>query len=49
MGLGLVGRMLGSVGIGNIGAEMSRLAAPLGMKFIAHDPFADPSLATELA
>jgi phosphoglycerate dehydrogenase-like enzyme len=48
MGLGLVGRTLGSVGIGNIGAEMFRLAAPLGMKFIAHDPFADLSLATEL-
>ena len=27
---------------------MFRLAAPLGMKFIAHDPFADLSLATEL-
>jgi phosphoglycerate dehydrogenase-like enzyme len=48
MGLGLVGRTLGSVGIGNIGAEMFRLAAPLGMKFIAYDPFADLSLASEL-
>lgn len=48
MGLGLVGRTLGSVGIGNIGTEMFRLAAPLGMKFIAHDPFADLSLAMEL-
>jgi len=48
MGMGLVGRTLGSVGIGNIGAEMFRLATPLEMKFIAHDPFADPSLAAEL-
>ncbi len=29
MGVGLVGRTLGSVGIGNIGAEMFRMAKPL--------------------
>jgi len=45
MGTGLVGRTLGSVGIGNIGAEMFRMCAPLDMKFIAHDPYADPDLA----
>ncbi len=39
MGRGLVGRTLGSIGIGNIGAEMFRMFAPLGMRFIAHDPF----------
>jgi phosphoglycerate dehydrogenase-like enzyme len=48
MGVGLVGRTLGSIGIGNIGAEMFRLAKPLDMKFIAHDPYADPKLAAEL-
>jgi phosphoglycerate dehydrogenase-like enzyme len=48
MGLGLVGRTLGSIGVGNIGAEMFRLAKPLDMKFIAHDPYADPKLASEL-
>jgi phosphoglycerate dehydrogenase-like enzyme len=48
MGVGLVGRTLGSLGIGNIGAEMFRLAKPLDMKFIAHDPYADPKLASEL-
>jgi phosphoglycerate dehydrogenase-like enzyme len=48
MGVGLVGKMLGSVGIGNIGAEMFRLARPFDMKFIAHDPFADPKVAKEL-
>jgi D-3-phosphoglycerate dehydrogenase len=48
MGLGLVGRTLGSIGIGNIGAEMFRLAAPLGMRFIAHDPYADPAIVREL-
>ncbi len=49
MGIGLEGRVLGSVGFGNIGAEMYRMAAPLGMKFIAHDPFAATSLASELS
>ena len=48
MGVGLVGRTLGSLGIGNIGAEVFRLARPFDMKFIAHDPFADPKVAAEL-
>ncbi len=48
MGIGLVGRTLGSLGIGNIGAEMFRLARPLDMAFIAHDPYADPKVAAEL-
>ncbi len=48
MGIGLEGRTLGSVGFGNIGAEVFRLTAALGMKFIAHDPFADAGLASEL-
>jgi len=48
MGVGLVGRTLGSLGIGNIGAEMFRLAQPLDMHFIAHDPYADPKIAAEL-
>jgi len=47
-GVGLVGLILGSVGIGNIGAEMFRLARPLDMRFIAHDPYADPALAADL-
>jgi phosphoglycerate dehydrogenase-like enzyme len=48
MGLGLVGRVLGSVGIGNIGAELFRLFRPFDMHFIANDPYADPTLAAEL-
>lgn len=48
MGVGLVGRTLGSLGIGNIGAELFRLAQPLDMRFIAHDPYADPALAAGL-
>ena len=48
MGVGLVGKTLGSMGIGNIGAEMFRMAAPFDMKFIAHDPYADAAVAEEL-
>ena len=48
MGTGLVGLTLGQLGIGNIGAEVFRVARPLDMTFIAHDPFADPALAAEL-
>ena len=47
-GIGLMGLTLGSVGMGNIGAEMFRLARPLDMRFIAHDPYAGPVLAAEL-
>jgi phosphoglycerate dehydrogenase-like enzyme len=49
MGVGLVGRTLGSVGVGNVGAELFRLAKPFDMKFIAHDPFGDRKLAAELS
>lgn len=38
-GTGLSGRVLGSVGVGNIGSEVFRLAAPFGMKHIACDPY----------
>jgi D-3-phosphoglycerate dehydrogenase len=47
-GVGLVGRTLGSVGLGNIGAELFRLAKPFDMKFMACDPFADPEVAAQL-
>ena len=48
MGVGLVGRTLGQLGIGNIGAEVFRLAQPFEMRLIAHDPFADEAVAREL-
>ncbi len=48
MGYGVVGQTLGSVGIGNIGAELFRMAKPLDMQFIAHDPYADPAVAQQL-
>ncbi|MDJ0956702.1 MAG: NAD(P)-dependent oxidoreductase [Arenicellales bacterium] len=47
-GIGLVGRTLGSVGIGNIGAELFRMAQPFDMKFVAHDPYANTELANRL-
>jgi phosphoglycerate dehydrogenase-like enzyme len=47
-GVGLVGRTLGSVGMGNIGAEMFRLAKPFDMDFIAHDPYAEASVFKDL-
>ncbi len=48
MGVGLVGKTLASLGVGNIGAEMFRLAKPFDMKFVAHDPYADKTVAAEL-
>jgi phosphoglycerate dehydrogenase-like enzyme len=48
MGVGLVGRTLASIGLGNIGAEMFRLMQPFGMRHIAHDPYADSATARAL-
>jgi len=42
-GYGLVGKTLGSIGTGNIGHEMFRLAKPLGMRHIAYDPYIEES------
>lgn len=47
-GVGLTGKKLGIIGMGNIGAEVFRLAAPLDMKFMACDPYADVALAQSL-
>ena len=38
-GTGLSGRTLGSIGVGNIGAELFRLAMPFAMRHIACDPY----------
>ena len=48
MGVGLVGRTLGSIGVGNIGAELFRMLKPFDMKLIAHDPYVDGKGASEL-
>jgi phosphoglycerate dehydrogenase-like enzyme len=48
IGMGLSGRTLGAIGMGNIGAEVFRLAAPFGMRHIAADPKPNPELARSL-
>lgn len=40
MGMGLTGRSLGVIGLGNIGREVFTLARPFGMRHLASDPFA---------
>lgn len=41
-GIALPGRTLGVVGLGNIGCELLRLAAPWGMRHLGHTPRFDP-------
>ena len=48
VGVGLVGRTFGVLGRGSIGAETVRVMQPLGMNFIAFDPYADKSVAASL-
>ena len=48
IGMGLVGRTLGLIGMGNIGKETFRIAKPFGMKHIAYDPFITPADAAEV-
>jgi phosphoglycerate dehydrogenase-like enzyme len=47
-GFGLVGRTLGSLGMGNIGVEVFKLAQPFDMRLIAHDPYANAGTAAAL-
>ena len=47
-GTGLTGRVLASIGMGNIGAELFRLAQPFGMRLMATDPADRRTLAAEL-
>jgi phosphoglycerate dehydrogenase-like enzyme len=39
MGMGLTGRVLGLIGLGNIGREVCRLARPFDLRILAHDPY----------
>lgn len=38
-GLGLTGRVLGTIGLGGIAGELIRIADPLGMTIIGYDPY----------
>ena len=40
MGVGLTGKTVGSIGVGNIGGELFGLLAPLEMVHLAYDPYA---------
>ena len=45
MGMGLVDRVLGIIGLGNIGREICQLARPFDLRLMAHDPYVDPETA----
>lgn len=47
MGMGVTGRTLGVIGLGNIGREVFQLAAPFGMRHVGHDPFVTPAAAAD--
>ena len=48
MGVGLTGKTVGSIGVGNIGGEAYRLLAPLEMRHIAFDPYMNADEAAKL-
>jgi len=48
LGMGLTGRTLGVIGLGNIGREVFRVALPLGMRHVGHDPFVAADQATAM-
>jgi phosphoglycerate dehydrogenase-like enzyme len=44
-GTGLVGKTFGTIGFGRIAQETHTIAKPLGMRHVAHDPYADAKVA----
>lgn len=49
LGRNVLGRTLGSIGLGNIASEMFRMSASLGFgRMLAHDPYATPEHAAKL-
>ena len=49
MGIELRGKILGIVGLGNVGSEVARRAQAFGMRLIGYDPFVSPDYARSLA
>ncbi len=48
-GLGIAGRTLGSIGVGNIGAELFRMLRPFELgRLLAYDPYVTPAQAADL-
>lgn len=47
-GVGLAGKTLAVVGLGNIGREVVRLIRPFDMRIVACDPYVDPAVARDL-
>jgi D-3-phosphoglycerate dehydrogenase len=45
IGIGLPGKILGIVGLGNIGGAVAELAGAFGMSVLAYDPMVDPAAA----
>lgn len=48
LGTGLVGRVLGLIGLGNIGQEICRLARPFDLRLVAYDPYIDRGTAASV-
>jgi D-3-phosphoglycerate dehydrogenase len=48
LGMGVAGKTLGVIGLGNIGREVFRVCLPLGMRHAGHDPFIGPDHATAM-
>ena len=47
IGVGLMGKTVGTIGLGNIAIEMVGIMRPLGVGFIAHDPYVSEAVARE--
>jgi len=48
MGVEVNGKVLGVIGLGRVGYEVSKMAKGLGMRIVAYDPFISPDKAREL-